>query len=101
MPFNGIQYVAKIFRIGAVVGRFELEAQRFPRLLQKVHELVDFQQRYGRVEQAFEVTGHQLQGLLMSLTCSGSGTTSREKERCGVRILESNAAISRQKNGAI
>ena len=60
MPFNGIQYVAKILRIGAVVGRFELQTQRFPRLLQKVHELVDFQQRYGRVEQAFEVTGHQL-----------------------------------------
>ena len=59
VAFDGVEDVAHIFGKRAI-GRFGVvQAQRFARFGQKVHQLVRFQQSYERLHQPAEVTAHQ------------------------------------------
>jgi hypothetical protein len=60
VPFDGEQHVPQVLCVGTVRRLHVLQPQRLAGLLHEVHQLVHFQQRDRRVEQAADVAAHQL-----------------------------------------
>ena len=59
MSLRFVQDMAKVFRVGAIVRFSVIEAQRLPRFLHEIHQLVHFKEGYDGIHEATKVPVHQ------------------------------------------